>query len=81
MTANASFYAHLGNELDAIRAAGLYKSERIIASAQGARIRIQTAGGGEREVLNFCANNYLGLSSHPQVSKRHMKHCAPTATG
>jgi glycine C-acetyltransferase len=45
-----------------IRASGLYKEERVIDSPQGAKIR---AGG--REVLNFCANNYLGLSSHPAV--------------
>ena len=45
-----------------IRAAGLYKDERVIQSPQGAHIRV--AG---REVLNFCANNYLGLSSHPKV--------------
>ena len=45
-----------------IRAAGLYKDERIIETPQGAAIRT-----GGREVLNFCANNYLGLSSHPAV--------------
>jgi glycine C-acetyltransferase len=45
-----------------IRAAGLYKEERVIESPQGASIR-----SGGREVLNFCANNYLGLSSHPAV--------------
>ena len=49
--------------LDEIRAAGLYKEERVITTPQGAAIR--TADG--REVLNFCANNYLGLSSHPAV--------------
>ena len=49
--------------LDDIRAAGLYKEERVIATPQGAVIR--TTDG--REVLNFCANNYLGLSSHPAV--------------
>src|SRR5690242_15512774 len=48
--------------LDEIRAQGLYKEERVITSPQGARI----AANG-REVLNFCANNYLGLSSHPRV--------------
>jgi glycine C-acetyltransferase len=48
--------------LDEIRQAGLYKDERILQSPQGASIRV--AG---REVLNFCANNYLGLSSHPDV--------------
>jgi glycine C-acetyltransferase len=57
------FYAHLTQELQALRDAGLYKSERIISSPQGAVIK--TADG--REVLNLCANNYLGLSSHPQV--------------
>ncbi len=48
-----------------IRAAGLYKEERVITSPQGAAIR--TAAG--QSVLNFCANNYLGLSSHPEVMK------------
>jgi glycine C-acetyltransferase len=62
-TAVDDFYAHLRGELDALRAAGLYKSERIIATPQGAVIR--TVDG--REVINLCANNYLGLSSHPQV--------------
>ena len=49
--------------LDEVRDAGLYKEERIIAGPQGARIRVV----GGREVLNFCANNYLGLSSDPRV--------------
>ena len=49
-------------QLDDIRRAGLWKHERIIASPQGAHI---TVGG--KEVLNFCANNYLGLSSHPRL--------------
>ena len=53
---------HLQNELDSIGEAGLYKRERIITSPQGAEI---TVGGST--VLNFCANNYLGLSSHPRV--------------
>ncbi|MBL4683096.1 MAG: glycine C-acetyltransferase [Nannocystaceae bacterium] len=48
--------------LQEIRDAGLYKDERIIASPQGATIKV-----GDDEVLNFCANNYLGLSSHPTV--------------
>jgi glycine C-acetyltransferase len=48
--------------LDEIRAAGTFKEERILESAQGAVVRVQG-----REVLNFCANNYLGLSSHPAV--------------
>ncbi|OUR93167.1 glycine C-acetyltransferase [Flavobacteriales bacterium 34_180_T64] len=54
---------HLRNELKDIKEAGLYKEERIITSPQGAEIKLNT---GET-VLNFCANNYLGLSSHPDV--------------
>jgi glycine C-acetyltransferase len=53
----------LQKELDAIRQAGLFKKERIIITPQGADIK--TSDG--REVINFCANNYLGLSSHPRV--------------
>ena len=53
---------HLQNELNAIQQNGLYKKERIITSPQGAEITVN----GET-VLNFCANNYLGLSSHPEV--------------
>src|SRR6056297_162090 len=54
---------HLQQEIKEIREAGLYKEERIITSPQGAEITINT---GE-EVLNFCANNYLGLSNHPEL--------------
>ncbi len=56
---------HLKEELEHIKKDGLYKQERIIASPQDAVIKIST---GE-EVINFCANNYLGLSSHPEVIK------------
>ena len=53
----------LTKELDSIKEAGLYKKERIITSPQAAEITIE----GGKTVLNFCANNYLGLSSHPKV--------------
>ncbi len=58
-----SFHAHLRHELQAIREAGLYKTERILTTPQAAMVRT-TAGA---EVINLCANNYLGLSSHPAV--------------
>ncbi len=58
-----TFKDHLTSELESIREAGLFKKERVIVSPQNAVIR--TSDG--REVLNFCANNYLGLSSHPLV--------------
>ena len=58
-----AFYASIRDELQSIRDAGLYKNERVIATPQGARVR--TSDG--REVINLCANNYLGLSSHPRV--------------
>ena len=54
---------HLEQELASIKANGLYKEERIITSPQGAEITLNTGD----TVLNFCANNYLGLSSHPEV--------------
>jgi glycine C-acetyltransferase len=53
---------HVENTLNEIREAGLYKSERVIDSPQDARIDV-----GGREVLNMCANNYLGLSDHPEI--------------
>jgi glycine C-acetyltransferase len=56
---------HLEKELAAIKEAGLYKKERIITSPQGAVIKIASG----QEVINFCSNNYLGLSSHPEVIK------------
>ena len=55
----------LANELKAIKEAGLYKNERIITTAQTAQIKVSTG----QEVLNFCANNYLGLSNHPRLVK------------
>jgi glycine C-acetyltransferase len=66
---NEKFVARITGELDGIKQAGLYKTERIITSEQGAEI---TVGG--QTVLNFCANNYLGLSSHPKVLEAAKKY-------
>jgi glycine C-acetyltransferase len=57
------FLAHLRSELQGLREAGLYKTERVLSTPQGATVK--TADG--HEVINLCANNYLGLSSHPVV--------------
>lgn len=62
-TMSAAYLAHLQLELDGLREAGLFKIERTLTTPQGALVR--TADG--RDVLNLCANNYLGLSSHPAV--------------
>ena len=53
--------ADLAAELERIRSEGLYKAERVISTPQDAHVRV----GSGREVLNLCANNYLGLSDHP----------------
>jgi glycine C-acetyltransferase len=59
---NHTFLQRISAELEEIKSSGLFKSERIITSEQGAEITVN-----EKTVLNFCANNYLGLSSHPKV--------------
>ena len=69
---NNQFVNRIADELKDIDAAGLMKKERIISSEQGAEIIV-----GGRNVLNFCANNYLGLSSHPKViaaAKKYIDH-------
>ena len=60
---NPTFATHLIAQLDAIRAAGTYKRERVLSTPQGTLVR---ANGG-KAVLNMCANNYLGLAQHPKV--------------
>ncbi len=59
---NETFVSRIKKEVEEVEAAGLYKRERIITSEQGAEIEVNG-----KKVLNFCANNYLGLSSHPKV--------------
>lgn len=63
MEAYQEFQQHLNEELAAIRQAGLYKEERIIASPQSVAIQLESG----KKVLNFCANNYLGLSDNPNL--------------
>ncbi|MCP4955092.1 glycine C-acetyltransferase [Photobacterium aquimaris] len=60
---SSAFYKQINQQIEDVKAEGLYKSERIITSAQKAAVSIQS---GE-EVLNFCANNYLGLANHPEL--------------
>ncbi|MBA3816518.1 MAG: glycine C-acetyltransferase [Parachlamydiaceae bacterium] len=60
---NDIFYDNLSTQLNALKSAGLYKEERIITSPQSSHIRLK----GGSEVLNFCANNYLGLADHPEI--------------
>jgi glycine C-acetyltransferase len=59
---NENFVKRIAKEVEEIKTSGLYKTERIISSPQGAEITVNN-----KTVLNFCANNYLGLSSHPKV--------------
>lgn len=66
---NQRFVERIATELSAINAAGLLKKERIIASEQGAEIIVNG-----KKVLNFCANNYLGLSAHPKVTAAAKKY-------
>ncbi|NHH99060.1 MULTISPECIES: glycine C-acetyltransferase [Oceanimonas] len=59
---SSAFYAYLTEQLENTKAEGLFKKERVISSPQSAAIRV-----GEQEVINFCANNYLGLANHEQL--------------
>jgi glycine C-acetyltransferase len=62
--------AFYDNELKGIKQGGLFKEERFIESPQGANIKVEyPIGASTKQVINFCANNYLGLSSHPEVVK------------
>ena len=62
----SSFYDHISSELESIETQGLYKRERIITSAQSADINV-TENDVSKDVINFCANNYLGLADHPDL--------------
>ncbi|MCO5153964.1 MAG: glycine C-acetyltransferase, partial [Shinella sp.] len=62
---NTAFLSHLSQEIDALKTAGLYKAERVITSRQAGEIAVAS---GER-VLNFCANNYLGLADNAELAE------------
>jgi glycine C-acetyltransferase len=66
---NNGFSKRIGDELTEIKTAGLFKTERVISSQQGAEIMVNG-----KQVFNFCANNYLGLSAHPKVVKAAKKY-------
>src|SRR5579872_5405817 len=61
-----AFLNHIRASLGEIEAAGLFKRERLLTGPQGGRIRVASPKG-EREAVNLCANNYLGLADHPDV--------------
>ena len=65
--ARQAFVSHAQAELQSISEAGTYKRERVITSSQSSSISVASASAGKRRVLNFCANNYLGLSNSPQL--------------
>ncbi len=74
---NEKFVSRIASELEEIRNNGLFKQERIISSEQGPEITVTREDGSTIQVLNFCANNYLGLSSHPKVleaAKKYIDH-------
>ena len=70
-------YSYLSEQTDKLREDGLFKDERIITSPQQAAISVQAGG----DVLNFCANNYLGLSNHPDLVRAARKALAQYGFG
>ncbi len=65
----SAFYKHIQNQIKAVKEEGLYKSERIITSPQKGEVEVASG----KKVLNFCANNYLGLANHPELIKAAQK--------
>lgn len=71
--AQTQFTQILKTEIDSIKAAGTYKSERVIVSPQNSAIHVAGKDGQASAQINFCANNYLGLADHPEVIARSKK--------
>jgi len=71
---NQAFLDALASDTDALHEAGLFKAERVISTPQEAAIRVAGGADDEREVINLCANNYLGLANHPSLIEA--AHCA-----
>jgi hypothetical protein len=68
-TALSKFRTHLNAEIDSIKSAGTFKTERVIVTKQGAHIKV---AGRNETILNFCANNYLGLSVYKSSKKNQI---------
>ena len=79
--AQTQFNNILKTEIESIKAAGTYKSERIITSPQNSSIRVAGQDGQESNQINFCANNYLGLADHPEVIARSKKYLDTHGSG
>ncbi|KAF9163449.1 hypothetical protein DFQ26_002498 [Actinomortierella ambigua] len=79
--AQASFTKILQDEIAGIKAAGTYKSERVIVTPQNSAIRVTGKDGQQSTQINFCANNYLGLADHPEVVARSKKYLDTHGSG
>ncbi|CAE8655869.1 unnamed protein product, partial [Polarella glacialis] len=64
MARNSAFLSHLASEVEGMKAAGTFKTERVITGPQGSEVTVSSSSA---PVLNFCGNNYLGLSGHPAL--------------
>ncbi|KAG0361661.1 hypothetical protein BGZ54_009022, partial [Gamsiella multidivaricata] len=79
--AQTQFNDILKSEIESIKAAGTYKSERVIISPQNSAILVAGRDGKPSPQINFCANNYLGLADHPEVIARSKKYLDTHGSG
>lgn len=69
-SSRGAFFDHLKSEIAGIKSSGLYKNEELLQSAQSNNVKVKSSGAASsQEMVNFCANNYLGLSNHPELQK------------